>query len=273
MSDRPTLQRLREVPSWLDELGLLTVSRHGGTLHGRRAASIEEGSSLQAPADRSTHPNGASDVTGSRSGYFETRLAHLPQRRGVWQHICRYLRKWIAPTDDVLELGAGWCDFANTIAARNVVAMDIDSTVVKAAAPHVRAEVGDCSDLRRFENASFDVVFASNLLEHLDRPTATSLLEEAARVLRPGGRLILLQPNFRLNPGGYFDDYTHVAIYTDRSLHDYLKSLGWRDVVIQPRFLPLTMKSRASSLTFLVPWYLRSPIKPLAGQMLAVARR
>ena len=37
------------------------------------------------------------------------------------------------------------------------------------------------------------------------------------------------------------------------------------------KFLPLTLKSKASRLTFLVPWYLRSPIKPLAGQMLVVA--
>jgi hypothetical protein len=115
------------------------------------------------------------------------------------------------------------------------------------------------------------VVFASNLLEHLERPAASALLVESARVLRPGGRLILLQPNFRLNPGAYFDDYTHVAIYTDRSLPDYLVSERWRIVRKYPRFLPLTMKSKGSALTFLVPWYLRSPVKPLAGQMLVIA--
>ena len=91
-------------------------------------------------------------------------------------------------------------------------------------------------------------------------------------MLRPGGRLILMQPNFRLNPGRYFDDFTHVAIFTDQSLSDYLASLGWRIEVRQARFLPLTLKSRASGLAFLVPWYLRSPIKPLAGQMLVVAQ-
>ena len=90
-------------------------------------------------------------------------------------------------------------------------------------------------------------------------------------MLSPGGRLIIMQPNFRLNPGGYFDDYTHVAIYTDRSLADYLTSLGWTIEIVMPRFLPLTLKSKASGLTFLVPWYLRSPIKPMAGQMLLVA--
>jgi SAM-dependent methyltransferase len=236
-------------------------------------APVEEGSSLQAPSRGSVTRESAFTEAGTGPGYMEIRLALTPQRGKVWMHICRYLRRWIAQTDDVLELGAGRCDFANNVEARTVVAMDIDDTVRKAAASHVQAEVGDSSDLRRFETGSFDVVFASNLLEHLDRSTATALLQEARRVLRPGGRLILLQPNFRLNPGRYFDDYTHVSIYTDQSLHDYLRSLGWIDVLVQPRFLPLTMKSRASALTFLVPWYLRSPVKPLAGQMLVVARR
>jgi SAM-dependent methyltransferase len=204
-------------------------------------------------------------------GYFETRLAPNANRTKVWRHICAYLRRWIAPDADVLELGAGWCDFANNIPARRVVAMDLDGAVTRAAAAHVTPIVGDCADLSRFDPGSFDVVFASNLLEHLERAAASRLLSEARRVLRPGGRLLLLQPNFRLNPGRYFDDFTHVAIYTDVSLGDYLSSEGWTVTDVRPRFLPLTLKSRGSRLTFLVPWYLRSPVKPLAGQMLVVA--
>lgn len=203
--------------------------------------------------------------------YFETRLAPNPHRRAVWRHICAYLERWIPPDAEVLELGAGWCEFANNVRARRVVAMDIDSTVERAARDGVTAVVGDCTDLSGFADGSFDVVFASNLIEHLERPAATALLAGARRVLRPGGRLILVQPNFRLDPGRYFDDFTHVAIYTDRSLHDYLVAEGWQVPHVEPRFLPLTMKSRASGLTFLVPLYLRSPIKPLAGQMLLVA--
>jgi ubiquinone/menaquinone biosynthesis C-methylase UbiE len=208
---------------------------------------------------------------GYARGYFETRLAENPHRDKVWRHICEYLTRWVAPDAEVLELGAGWCDFANNVRARRVVAMDIDQTVRKAASDTVSAVVGDCTDLSAFDDASFDVVFASNLLEHLERPAASALLAGAHRVLRPGGRLVLVQPNFRLNPGGYFDDFTHVAIYTDRSIRDYLVSEGWRVEHLEARFLPLTMKSRASGLTFLVPLYLRSPIRPLAGQMLVVA--
>lgn len=213
-----------------------------------------------------------SQVPGTYTpGYFETRLAPNPHRSKVWRHICEYLGRWIGPQDEVLELGAGWCDFANNVRARRVVAMDLDQTVERAAAGHVEPQVGDCTDLLRFPDDSFDVVFASNLLEHLVRDAATTLLRETSRVLRPGGRLLLLQPNFRLDPGGYFDDFTHVSIYTDRSLADYLVSSGWDIVEVRSRFLPLSMKSRAAALTFLVPWYLRSPIKPFAGQMLLVA--
>ena len=206
-----------------------------------------------------------------RPGYFETRLAENPNRTTVWAHICRYLARWVPADSDVLELGAGWCDFSNAVTARSVTAMDIDATVTRAAGPGVTAVVGDCTDLSRFGDACFDVVLASNLLEHLERDVAERMLAEARRVLRPGGRLILIQPNFRLNPKEYFDDYTHVAIYTDRSLRDMLTAMGWTVEHVAARFLPLTMKSRGAGLTFLVPWYLRSPVKPLAGQMLLVA--
>jgi ubiquinone/menaquinone biosynthesis C-methylase UbiE len=204
-------------------------------------------------------------------GYFQTRLAANPARAAVWRHICAYLQRYIRPDAAVLELGAGWCDFANNVRAGRVTALDLDDVVLRAAAPHVTAVVGDCANLSGFADGSFDVVFASNLLEHLDRPTCNRVLAEARRVLVPGGLLILLQPNFRLNPGGYFDDFTHVSIFTDRSLRDYLTCDGWTVRAMHARFLPLSMRSRGAGLSFLVPWYLRSPIKPMAGQMLAVA--
>jgi len=232
----------------------------------RRDESADRGIRSKTPENGEPHGSYG-------SAYFETRLANHPNRAKIWRHVCTYLQRWIPANAEVLELGAGWCDFSNNVVAKRVVAMDLDSRLGRAAAEHVEPVIGDCTDLGRFEPGSFDIVFASNLLEHLEREASNRLLAEAKRVLRADGRLILMQPNFRLNPGRYFDDFTHVSIFTDESLQDYLVAEGWRIDEVRARFLPLTLKSKTGSLTFLVPWYLRSPIKPLAGQMLVVASR
>jgi SAM-dependent methyltransferase len=174
-------------------------------------------------------------------GYFETRYTHDPNRAAVWRHICAHLQRFVPESGSVLELGAGYCDFSNNIHAATRVAMDIDAGVGERAAAGVRAEVGDCSNLDRFDAGTFDTVFASNLLEHLDRPATLQLLGGVRRVLRPGGRIVLVQPNFRLRPREYFDDYTHVQIFTDRSLPDLLASVGFTVERVEARFLPLTM--------------------------------
>jgi SAM-dependent methyltransferase len=204
-------------------------------------------------------------------GYFDTRYAHDPRRQAVWRHVTRHLQRWIPGAADVLELGAGYCDFSNNVIARSHTAMDLRAEFAPFAAAGVRTEVGDCADLSRFADQTFDVVFASNLLEHLDLAANERLVREVRRVLRRGGRLILVQPNYRLRPREYFDDYTHVTVFSDRSLPDFLTAQGMRVDHVHARYLPFTMKSRLSFGHHLVPAYLRSPIRPLAGQMLVVA--
>jgi SAM-dependent methyltransferase len=205
--------------------------------------------------------------------YYDTRYAHDPRRAAVWQHLTRYLSRWIPATADVLELGAGYCDFSNQVTARSRTAMDLREAFVPFAGPGVRTEVGDCCDLSRFADKSVDVVFASNLLEHLDVAGNEQLVGHVRRVLRPGGRFVLVQPNYRLRPREYFDDYTHVSVWSDRSLADFLAAQGMVVEHVEARFLPLTMKSRLSFGHKLVPLYLALPYRPLAGQMLVIARR
>jgi SAM-dependent methyltransferase len=206
-------------------------------------------------------------------GYYDTRYAHDPRRQAVWRHVTHHLQRWVPADADVLELGAGYCDFSNNVVARSRVAMDLRPQFAAFAAAGVRIEVGDCSDLSRFADDSFDVVFASNLLEHLDLDANRALVQHARRVLRPGGRLVLVQPNYRLRPREYFDDYTHVTVFSDRSLPDFLAAEGLVIEHVRGRFLPFTMKSRLSFGHHLVPLYLRLPYRPLAGQMLVVAAR
>ena len=71
-------------------------------------------------------------------------------------------------------------------------------------------------------------MFASNLLEHLARPPSSSARSrEVRRVLRPDGRFVLMQPNFRYCVREYFDDYTHRTVFTHVSLADLLRAHGF----------------------------------------------
>ena len=123
------------------------------------------------------------------------------------------------------------------------------------------------------EPASFDVVLASNVLEHFSPDVAASVVAGVAAVLRPGGRFVMVQPNFRYAWRRYFDDYTHRSIFTDVSLPALLRAHGFRILEVRPKFLPYSMRGARVPITPLVSAYLRSPFKPMAGQMLVVAAK
>lgn len=206
--------------------------------------------------------------------YFQTRFVDTPSRRRLWPVLAAYLQRRFIPEDSVvLDLGAGYCYFANNVRAKERHAVDIADTVLQHAAPGVVAHVCSSAALNEFKDGYFDVVFASNLLEHLDRETLAETLPEIRRVLRPSGRLIVVQPNFRHCVRSYFDDYTHLQVFTDRSLSDVLRVHGLKPVEVDPRFLPFSVESRLPMSPRLLAFYLRLPYRPAAGQMLVVAER
>jgi ubiquinone/menaquinone biosynthesis C-methylase UbiE len=213
------------------------------------------------------------DDGSSVNAYYETRLTPDPHRAEVWRHVAAYLAPWVDPDGALLDLAAGYADVTRYSAAARKVAIDTNPALPELVDGTIEAIVGDATDLSAFADGEFSTVIASNFVEHLDHDQIDDLLGGVRRVLCAGGRLILIQPNFRLAPKRYFDDYTHRTIWTDTSLADLLAARGFEVEVVEPRFLPLTMKSRLSFGHRLVPLYLRLPFRPLAGQMLVVARR
>ena len=206
-------------------------------------------------------------------GYHETRLAADPRRGKVWQALWTYFfRHRIRPEDCVLDLGAGYGDFINNVRARRRIALDLWPDMPSHVEPGVETIVGPVDDLAGIEEGSVDFAFASNLFEHVPQSVLAAVLEQLRTKLSTRGTLTILQPNYRYAYREYFDDYTHVAVYTHASLGDFLRANGWQVLETYPRFLPLSVKSRLPTWPLLVAAYLRSPFKPLGKQMLLVAR-
>lgn len=205
--------------------------------------------------------------------YHATRLARDPRRNAVWSALWRHhFRREIGADDCVLDLGCGYGDFINNVQARRRLALDLWPEMPAHVAAGVEAHVGPVTDLSWIEDDSVDYAFASNLFEHVPQKDFAAALAALRPKLTARGRLTILQPNYRYAYREYFDDYTHLTVWSHISLPDFLAANGWEVMDIRPRFLPLTVKSRLPVSRALIAAYLRAPLKPMGKQMLVTAR-
>ncbi|MGB9457001.1 MAG: class I SAM-dependent methyltransferase [Bryobacteraceae bacterium] len=206
------------------------------------------------------------------SGYHNTRLPYDAKREVLWKALCEYYFQPLVPPDAcVLELGAGYGHFINNIRCARRIALDQWDSFGEYLQPGIVALIGRVTDLSFLEDHSVDFAFASNLFEHLTQSDFGWVLEQLRHKLKPDGTLNIIQPNYRFAYKEYFDDYTHVAVYSHHSLTDFLAAHGFRVIDCQPRFLPLTVKSKLPVWRVLIRLYLALPFKPLGKQMLVRA--
>jgi len=211
-----------------------------------------------------------------QNAYFSAHLPPHPSRQMVWKEIAAYLSRYVPPNARLLELGPGYCDLINQLPAADKVAVDLWAEVPQYAAKDVCFIQQDLSQgLGSLATSKpFDIVFASNLLEHFEPEVAGQLVREVFHILRPDGRFVVIQPNFHDAYRTYFDDYTHRSIFTHVSLPNLMRSHGFQIEQVEARFIPYSMRETALPIQpWLVRAYLRFPLKPFAGQMLVVARK
>jgi SAM-dependent methyltransferase len=182
-------------------------------------------------------------------------------RRDMWAVLCKdFFQKWVAKDAVVLDVAAGTCDFVNAIEARERIALDLNPAVEQYADPGVRTIIGRADAMDDVPDDSVDVVFVSNFFEHIDRDTILAVMREARRVLRPGGRFLILQPNVRFCARDYWMFFDHITPVDDRALVEAFGLTGFRLVHKVERFLPFTAKSRLPQSVGLVKAYLRMPL-------------
>jgi hypothetical protein len=209
----------------------------------------------------------------SRTGYHETRLPFDRRREVLWQSLWKYrFSRDVEPSDCVLELGSGYSHFINNVQAAKRIAIDIWPGFLDYLDAGVQGHIGAVTDLDGIKDGSVNFAFASNLVEHMPQDAFGRLLDQLKQKLARRGRVAFLQPNYRYAFREYFDDYTHVTVYSHLSLCDFLRAHGFEIVECIPKFLPLTIKSRFKVWPVLIWLYLHSPIKPMGKQMLVVAR-
>lgn len=206
----------------------------------------------------------------------------------------RFLREYIPAKGTVLDLAAGSCEFINRVSASRRIAVDLNPDLEARAEDGVETYACRSDSLEPIPDASVDLVFTSNFFEHLSTPEELmATLGECHRVLRPGGRIVVLMPNLRAVGAKYYDYLDHKLPVTDRSLVEALGLAGFRPTRVIPRFLPyganpagvLATGSPSSGLAQLMAkpevhraalaTYMR--LKPawwfFGGQMLVVAER
>jgi SAM-dependent methyltransferase len=193
----------------------------------------------------------------------------------VWRVLVdAFFHKWIAADDAVLDVGAGRCNFINRVKAGRKVAVDADpdvATYTGADVTFVQASSLEDLDL----GGAFDVAFVSNFLEHLDNVDAVlKLLSDLRHHLKPGGRVLILQPNFALLGAKYFDVIDHKTILTDDSLVQALEVTGYEIEFLKRRFRPYSSRSRLPKAAWMVRLYLAVPLAQfvLGKQTFVVAR-
>lgn len=168
------------------------------------------------------------------------------QAASIWHDLTELLG---AAQGDVLDVGAGAQPYRGLLPA-GVRYQAIDVKLATAFGYDQPDTLYFEGDIWPMPSASFDLVFATETLEHVPEPAA--FLAEARRVLRDGGTVLLTVPfsaRWHYIPHDYWR-------YTPSSLRNLLEEAGFVDVAVHARGNELTVacaKVMALMLPALIP--------------------
>ena len=180
-------------------------------------------------------------------------------------HLCGRFN--IKKGEKILDVGCGRGDFLNAFKSYGLKVYGVDREPAGAkVSVDVEIKYGDLEKSAfPFQDETFDVVFSKSVIEHLSDPEL--FISESRRVLKPGGRIITMVPDWVSCMKIYFDDHTHRQPYTVVALRDLLKIKGFQDVHAE-RFYQLpvlwrypALKIFSKILQVLVPVTTQSKIK------------
>ncbi|MCK6552210.1 class I SAM-dependent methyltransferase [Myxococcota bacterium] len=162
----------------------------------------------------------------------------------------------LAPDAEILDLACRDAVMLQVLPEerrRHYTGVDISERVIaknRERFPGVRFELGDIVAGLPFPDRSFDRVFALEILEHVPEPLR--LLQEAARVLKDDGRLILSVPNpyyymeLVNELRGFPDTEGHIFAYPTASLNALLALAGLESEGVRGTYFEIPKKLRGA---------------------------
>jgi SAM-dependent methyltransferase len=221
---------------------------------------------------------GGATVTGPAVDLYQMRFdeREISTKQVVWEEIALYLRRYFDAGAPLLDIGCDRGHFVNAVGGLERWAADTRDVKSSLDSDVHFVQATGLNLLEHLPPSHFGTIFMSNYLEHLkSSDEVIEQLRVVSALLRPGGRVIVLQPNIRLVGSRYWDFIDHRVALTERSLLEAAELAHIGTVELVTRFLPYSTKGRLPARRALVKLYLRT--KPawwlLGKQTLFVGER
>ena len=135
--------------------------------------------------------------------------------------ISQFYNKKFLTSDFFLELGCGNGNFLSVLEKKNFCykGLDIDDLNFE-------------KDKIPVDDGSVDYVICNSVIEHIKNDFF--FISEIKRVLKNGGILILITPNFSYCYKNFYDDPTHVNPFTPKKVENLMSIVGMRNVTVLP---------------------------------------
>ena len=133
----------------------------------------------------------------------------------------------------ILEMGCGRGEFLNQFYLQGMIARGIDiSDNAKKNYPHLDIQIFDAlKDPFPLKDNSIDIIYSKSFIEHFYFPE--KIMSEAYRVLKKGGKIITLTPEWGYNYKNFYEDFSHRTPFTKISLMDIHKFCNFKDIEVE----------------------------------------
>lgn len=191
---------------------------------------------------------------------YRERFSDVEKRKVLWKILTEeFFQKYVSKNDIVLDVPCGYGEFINSVKCKKKFAVDIN----KDAKAYLNKDITfllDNSTKMSLKDKSIDKIFVSNFFEHLTHDDIEKTIREFRRILRPGGQVMVLQPNIRFCSKDYWMFFDHITPVDDRALEEAFVALGFSLKKRVLKFLPFTTRSRYPAKALFVKIYLRVPL-------------